>query len=638
LLRAGEGVRVLATSRVALGIGGELAWRVPSLRAPDLHQPVAVDELAAYEAVRLLVDRARLARPGFKLTAGNAEAVRQICARLDGIPLALELAAARLGALSAEEIAGRLDDCFRLLTGGGQTVLPRHRTLRASIDWSHQLLTEPERILMRRLSVFAGGWTLASAEAVCGDQGGRDPAQLAAAGGLPASGVLEALAGLVDKSLAVMAEAGGVSRYTMSESIRQYAQERLRAGGEDERLRARHAAHFMELAESACSEPGGHSYALFRRLEWEHANVRAALAWCWSASGDPIVGLRLAAAAAWVWTFRRWLSMAPTAWPEMRGLLEEALAKAPDAPTAVRVEAIECLADLLLHLGEAVRAAKLYEEALAWRRQNAGARKLAATLEALANTLVAAAPHDRAALTRAVALYQESLDLYRELGATPQVESALAYLGYLWMSLGEFRQAFPLLDEALTGWRALGVKWSPEGGVARTTLWLGRTLYALGDMARSQALIEESLALYREIQDKNGVGWAQVYLGDLALMRGNARLAARRYRSALTMLGAIDDRPGMAAALAGLFETCRAQGRFLLAARLIGAAAAIGAGAAEMAGRSERLCYDRSIAAARALLDAPGFAAAWAQGQAMSVEQAAACAEEASQPLASRLS
>jgi non-specific serine/threonine protein kinase len=268
LLRSCPRLRVLATSREPLGSAGETIWRVPSLTLPPLSAADAplLEPLTRYEAVRLFVERARAAVPAFAPSAENAPALVEICRRLDGIPLAIELAAARVRVFSAAQIAARLDDRFRLLTAGPRTALPRQQTLRATVDWSYDLLAEPERALLRRLSVFAGGWTFEAAEAV------------AAGDGIQTHAVLDLMAQLVDKSLVIAEEQRGAVRYRLLETIRAYARDRLLEAGEAERTRDRHLAYFLGLAEEA--EPrlrGAEERVTLDRLEAEHANLQAAL-------------------------------------------------------------------------------------------------------------------------------------------------------------------------------------------------------------------------------------------------------------------------------------------------------------------------------------------------------------------------
>src|ERR671916_378267 len=268
LLHSCPNLRVLATSREALGITGEVAWPVPSLSLPDLRRLPEVESLARYEAARLFLERTAAVNPTFALTEQNAVAVDQICYRLDGIPLAIELAAARAKVLSVEQIAERLDDSFGLLSAGGRTAMPRHRTLHATMDWSHELLSLEERALFRRLSVFAGGFTLEAAESVC------------AGAGLERDEVLDLLSHLVDKSLVIMREESGEARYRLLETVRQYAREKLSESGEAEQASERHAGYYLALAEEAEPElKGAGQVAWLEQLEREHDNLRAAMRW-----------------------------------------------------------------------------------------------------------------------------------------------------------------------------------------------------------------------------------------------------------------------------------------------------------------------------------------------------------------------
>ncbi|HLY67543.1 MAG TPA: BTAD domain-containing putative transcriptional regulator, partial [Chloroflexota bacterium] len=299
LLRSCAGLRVLATSRQALGIGGETAYRVPSLRQPDPHalflaEKELVSVSAGYDAVRLFVERARSQRSDFALTRHNGLAAVDVCHRLDGIPLAIELAAAQVRALTVEQIASRLDDRFGLLKGGSRTALPRQQTLRAALDWSYDLLTEPERLLLRRLSVFAGGWTLEAAERICpgvGVEGWK---------------LLDLLTSLVDKSLVVFDEnSEGEGRYGLLETIRQYGQERLAETEEEPILRGRHRDYFLALADEA--EPhlvAADQGVWLARLDQEHDNLRTALDWCTDDPEGAEIGLRITGALRVFWEAR----------------------------------------------------------------------------------------------------------------------------------------------------------------------------------------------------------------------------------------------------------------------------------------------------------------------------------------------
>ena len=322
LLRVAPTLRILVTSREPLEIAGEITYRVPSLETPDPAHLPPFASLARFEAVRLFADRAAAVLPGFVLTEANGSAVAEICCGLDGIPLAIELAAARMRTLSVEELRVRLRDRFRVLTGGSRVALPRHRTLRATIDWSYGLLSEPERVLLRRLAVFTGGWTLEAAEAVCSGDG------------VPEGEVLDLLAHLVDKSLVILEWPSDVGRYRLLETVRQYGLELLEERGETLIWRQRHASFFLAVAEEA--EPklfGPEQDAWFARLEAEHGNLRAALEWL-AQQDEALQGLRLAGALWRFWEVRGHLA-------EARTWLSEMLRRAgPNADAAARAKAL----------------------------------------------------------------------------------------------------------------------------------------------------------------------------------------------------------------------------------------------------------------------------------------------------------
>ena len=311
------GVRVLATSREVLGLGGEAIWRVPSLDTPG-DGPGVLDELLRCDAIQLFLERARLVQRGFALTDANAAAVAQVCTRLDGIPLAIELAAARVAVLSAEQINERLSDRFRLLTGGSRTALRRQQTLRALVDWSHDILSPSERTLFRRLAVFRGGWTLEAAKSVGG--GPEEPEDQRER--IAPEEVLDLLAALVQKSLVVVEEDGGAIRYHLLETIRQYAEERLLDAAEGAAIRDRHRDWYAAFAHATQDEPDFDTPAMARHLAREHDNLRAAVAWCQDAQGATRIGLQLAIDAHRLWFLRgygeagRWLKIFLDAWRE----------------------------------------------------------------------------------------------------------------------------------------------------------------------------------------------------------------------------------------------------------------------------------------------------------------------------------
>jgi predicted ATPase len=347
LLHYCPGLRVLATSREAMGITGEIAWSVPSLSLPDLRRLPDLESLPRYESARLFVERTSAVRPNFTLTEQNAPAVAQVCYRLDGIPLAIELAAARTKMLSVEEISARLGDSFRLLAAGSRTALSRQRTLHATMDWSHELLGQKERVVFRRLSVFAGGFTLEAAESICaGDELQRDD-------------VLELLSRLVDKSLMVAQERDGAVRYRLLETIRQYGRERLEEAGEAAHVRQQHAGYYLAVAEEADPElKGDRQVTWLERLETEHDNLRVAMRWLLG-RGESELAARLGWALWLFWGIRTHLA-------EGRRSMEPALsARGSVAMTAsARAKVLFVAGMMANYQGDHLSAEPLVQESL----------------------------------------------------------------------------------------------------------------------------------------------------------------------------------------------------------------------------------------------------------------------------------
>src|SRR5437764_5573215 len=353
LLRGCPRLRIMTTSREALGIGGERAWLVPALTLPEAGKLVTPVVAAQSEAVRLLVERTQAVRPSLELIDANVAAMVQICRRLDGLPLAIELAAARARVLDPQQIAARLDDVFGLLTSGSRTALPHHRTLRSTIEWSHALLTEPERILFRRLAVFAGGFTIDAAEAV------------AAGGALAAADVLDLLSGLVEKSLVLLETEALEARYRMLETIRQFARERLEEVGEAAELGRRHAQFFLARAEAAEPFLANQSEGWQERLAEDVGNVRAAADWFEGDRDAVEENVRFAAALHWFW-------FGLGHYREARRRLEAALARRGGARTRARGRALSSLATYLALQGERVALRPMAEESVAILRETGG--------------------------------------------------------------------------------------------------------------------------------------------------------------------------------------------------------------------------------------------------------------------------
>jgi predicted ATPase/class 3 adenylate cyclase/DNA-binding XRE family transcriptional regulator len=500
LLRACPHLSMLATSREGLEVAGEQLYRVPSLTLPDPQQLPIVGRLPDYAAVRLFLERARARQPRFGLTEADAAAVVAICARLDGIPLAIELAAARVTSLSVEAIAARLDDCFRLLTGGTRDALPRQRTLRATLDWSYDLLSEDEQRLLARLSVFAGSWTLKAAE------------EVGLGNGLEAWEVLDLLGGLVNKSLVQAEEVGSVVRYRLLETMRQYGLEQLAASGEEASVRDRHLAHFLALAEQARLARSRPEQGMWlNRLQQEHDDFRSALAWSTAPAGAAEAGLRLVTALWWFWWMRGYLS-------EGRRWLESALAASSATPPALRAGTLIILGSLALEQGDTEQAAAAYTESQALCRAVQDSRNLAASLTGLGNLAFTQGDHERAA-----ALLEECLALYRDLHDEEGLANALINLGEVCLARDDFGRAGEMFGESL----ALCEHLKDQSGMAASVISLGDVMLAQSDHGRAEAHFGRGLALYGALSHKRGVAAALRKLGYVASYRGECGRAAR---------------------------------------------------------------------------------------------------------------
>jgi predicted ATPase/class 3 adenylate cyclase len=486
LLRASAQLKLIATSREPLHVAGETSYHVPALAVPDTGDKVTPDALAHCESTRLFVDRATAAQPSFRATLANAPAIADICRRLDGIPLAIELASARVSALPVEKIAARLSDRFRLLTGGDQTALPRQQTLRALIDWSHDLLTEPERALLRRLSVFAGGWTLEAAEAVC------------AGGDIDEPDVLDLLTHLVDKSLVAM-DADG-SRYRLVETVREYAHEKLDASGEADSVRTSHLRHFLELAEAARPELGGPEQARWlARLDLERENLLAAHAWADREEGSAERGLRLAYALGSYWFTRGQPALG------LR-LSSEALARRGAQERSVaRCRTLFDAGQHYCFTGRYEEAQGPLEESLAIARELEDPKYVARVLQPLG--MAAFGRGDR---NTARAHMKEAVELARGIGEKRELAAALNNLAQMHRIDGELDPAEPLYAQAVTLAREIGDRES----VAIGLLNLAMVSIGRGSGDRAHGMLMEILAIVEEIGSRPvGLGALDVAAG-----------------------------------------------------------------------------------------------------------------------------
>ena len=674
MLRHCPGVRILASSREALGIAGEQAYRVPSLSLPDPREAPTPASVIPFEAVQLFRERARLARADFAITERNAAAVASICRRLDGIPFALELAAARARSLSVEDIDGKLNERFRLLTGGSRTALPRQQTLRALIDWSYDLLSEPAQSLLQRLSVFAGGWTLEAAERVCAGEG------------LAEEEILDLLISLADKSLAAVDPVDGGSRYRLLETVRQYARDRLQEAHGGEATRARHRDFFVALAEEAEAQLiGAEQTAWLRRLESEHENLRAALEWS-AADADPVKGLRLCGALQRFWYTRGyfnegrawcglllarpgaqtptrerakalrgagWLAREQCDYAAASALLEEGLAlgQALEDPRGVAhalhglggiareqgdfetarerfarsldlyrnagdrqgvAAALNSLGLLARELGDYPAARRLYEESLAIDRELGDRRSIAVSLNNLGGMAC-----DQGDFAAARALHEESLAIKRELGDRSGIASSLANLGDIAREQRDYATAERLIEESLAMRRELG----DRRGIAISLCILGNVALEQSRHAQAQALYEQSLAIERALGDRWGIATSLNYLAHLASETDTPEEARKLYAESLQITRELGDRWGIAESLTGLGYVALATAGPLAAARVWGAAERLRGEIGAPLHDHERSRYEREVAAARAAApEGAAFATAWEEGRAMTLE------------------
>lgn len=542
LLQAAPDIVILATSQEPFRIAGETTWLVPSLSLPDVSRQSAVgsrrDEgvtadwilpTADSEAVRLFVDRAGRIAPGFALTDDNAEAVAELCYRLDGIPLAIELAAARVRALSVHQIVERLSDRFQLLSGGSRTALSRQQTLRAALDWSYDLLGQPERALFARLAVFAGGFTLEAVEAVAGGD------------------VVESLLQLVDRSLVVAEERDGITRYRLLETMREYGRMRLAEQGELETLRRAHAAYYAAFALQGDRQiRGPEQRAWLGRLEQEHDNLRAALDWYWAAAlaGRPEDGLVLAGTLHWFWHLAGHFSEG-TSWLD-RLLATRAASRTRGAATALTGAGV-----LASAVGNYARTETLLEEAIAiWRELD-----LPAGL-ALALTWSGWYVLFQGRVETARDRHSEGFALFSQLDDDWGVALALLGLGFDAAEAGQLAEAQTAFERGLGIFRELRDAW----GIATTLLQIAHLAYRAGDYAAARGRLPEIMRLDRLLRDQWLEVQAQMLRGEVARAEGDVETAAAATVASLDLAGKIGHRMAIAWSLRDAGFVALAQG------------------------------------------------------------------------------
>ena len=597
VLTACPNVSILATSREILGARGELTWRVPSLSTPDPAALPPLSGLPAFESVGLFIARARLHQPDFALTPTNAIAVARICHRVDGIPLAIELAAARVMAFSVEQVAERLASQFDVLSGGARTVLSRQQTLRAAIDWSHRLLDRDEQVLFRRLSVFVAGWTMDAAEAVCP---GRP---------LSSPRILDLLSRLVDKSLVIHDTPEQRPRYRLLDTIRQYALEKLDDAGEAAGLRDMHADWHVSLAESAEPELSGPAQVdWLNRLEAEHDNLRGALGWTLTRDGDH--AQRLATALAPFWFYRGHFT-------EARKWLDQALARASD-DAALRSRALTAAGRLAVEQADYDVAARHQTEALAIARATGDQVTTANALRRL--SMVRDFSGDTGGARE---LLEEGLEVARASGDPRITSAALIDLGQHSIRARNLDQARLILDEGLSIARRIG----HQRNIAESLLALGEVESLRGDGAAALTLLEEGLDIARDLGEKAQTASFLGLLGDLAQARGDLDAAAALQLEALEANGHLANRRAIISGLESLARIARNDDRAEAVARLAAACEVLRGTIGSPGPTSEQQELAEVMAWARRRLGDEAYARITGEAGAMSLEETVSYAE-----------
>ena len=633
LLSAAPGLKILASSREALGVGGEVSHPVPSLELPDIKHLPVIEQLSQYEALRLFIDRVLLIAPHFVVDKDNAPYIAQICYRLDGIPLAIELAAARVKVLSVEQISARLNDRFRLLTGGSRTALPRQQTLRALIDWSYDLLTQNERLLLCRLSVFAGGWTLEAAEETCAGEG------------IETYDVLELLTQLVNKSLVALVERthSGDTRYRMLETIRQYAQEKLLRAGGSEIIHDHHLAYFVRLVKQAEPELYRSNQVFWlNKLEDELDNLRLALDW--ALANDIKSGLELITVPVFFWEIR-------TNIQEWEGRLAQFLEVYKEA-NSLRAHGLIMHAHLLGMINGLKQAENLANQSLALSRAISDQYMEAYSLWGLGSIITL-----QGNMEQGIPLVEQSLTIYRSIG-DPLGQSIAAR----WLSLktNDLEHSRSLLLESLRLSREMGNlsgigvclnlladKAIRVGDFSSAVVWLekskklhdqlgdqtskaavlenyGKLSYWQGNYSQACAYYEEAISLYEMI----GIlpSWVLAHLAYSELRLGNQLKAKELYKVCIRQFQKTNVGTGLIFIIEGLASLYTNQGQPERAARLFAWADASRAKSGDHRPPIEQVSVERDLDMIHSQLDETALNRAWDEGSSLTLDQALAVA------------
>ncbi len=603
LLRQCPELCILATSRESLGITGEVAYRVPSLSVPDLQHLPPLEDLQDIDSIRLFVERAAAAKPGFQLTQANAPSVAEICARLDGIPFAIELAASRVQMLSPDQIASRLDDRFRLLAGGSRTALPRQQTLRAMIDWSYSLLSEQEKILFRRLAVFVGGWTLQAAEAVCGSGDGT-------------LDVLGLLTHLLNKSLIFMEDSMDEVRYHRLETIRQYSREKLLETDETEMLRDRHRDFFVGFAELIDQKLQGRDQLIWqRRMSAELDNLRAALEW--ALRTDPDAALRIAGSMNLFWTAGGF-SAEGFRWTQ------EALQRVDSSPLPhgitegerrlERAKALRGMTRLYLSLGDNASARRVAEESVELYRHSPDQRGLSFALIILAYPLefLGERSEAEAALQESYSIAHAEADVYLMCRSLNRLAHVIIDLYQdLDLAQGYAEESIRLAGDA--GLRS-------QEAQAIEILGLIATRRRQYEQARHH--LEESRRIYDEIGASFNATLEQANLAHLERQLGQYEPALTHYRETIRAFRDIGQTGAVAHQLECFGFIAFAQGQVERAIRLFAAAASLRERSATPMTPDEQSYFDSQVKSLRNSMDPQEFSSIWSHATSLTMEQA----------------
>lgn len=650
LLIACPHMKILVTSRAVLHIQGEQEFPVPPLSLPRQAHLLTSKDLAQYAAVSLFLRRAQAVNPDFLFSEANAHAIAEICIHLDGLPLAIELAAARIKLLPPQALLQRLSHLLSLLTGGVQNAPVRQQTLRNTIAWSYHLLGAAEQRLFQRLSVFVGSYTLDAVESVCG---------VFADG---TAHILDGVALLIDNSLLQQTEQEGEEpQFVMLETIREYGLEALASSGEEEITRQAHAAYYLTLAEKAEPEFGGPEQARWLdRLEREHDNLRIALNWSLEmgkARRRMEMALRLGGALR-----RFWLVHAHTS--EGRAFLEQALAERGEVSKPVRAKALMAAANLVVSQNDYARTETLCQESLALYQELGNQSGIAFSLH-----LLSVVSWHNGNLTTGLALLEQALALFQEIGDKDMTAWSLYLMGLYDGMKGEYARAYTLFKESL----ALHQQMQHKRGISFSLIHMAQALFVTqGDQAKVDALLEEGFALAEELGDKDSLAYSYALKGQIALNQRNAdsarsllekgvglyrevgsrqgvaeslvqlarvvavqgdnAAAASLYEESLAIAGELQLAGVIASCLEGLAAVNAAQSKFARAALLWGAAEALRASVSLPMPPVERTDYERVVASAHLQMGEQAFTAAWASGREMTPEQALAAREQALPP------